>query len=307
MKVFLTGATGFIGKHLCQRLVEDGHEVVALIRSRTKAKALPSGVELIQGDLNIFSDLKLKLPECDTIIHLAGVVAGKNEKEYARINFEGVVSFIDCLERQSWKPRQFLFASSLAAGGPSLPNQPVSEDMEPHPIDAYGRAKLKSESYLQGASFLTTSFRPAIVLGMLDTASLTLYKMAKVGFAFRPSGPVQQVSFVDVEDLVDALVIMCEKPDPQNRHRVYYVSHPDQTDAVELLEEMGYALNRKVFFLPVPRPLLKSLSVTMSVLSQVIPFKNQLDEKQYRQINASAFLCSSKKLQRVELVSQKKT
>jgi len=298
MKIFLTGATGFIGKHLCHRLVEDGHQVIALIRSRHKAKALPSGIEFIQGDLKIFSDPELTLPECDTIIHLAGIVAGKNEQEYTRINFEEVVSFIDCLERQSWKPKQFLFASSLAAGGPSSPGLPISEDMKPGPIDAYGNAKLKSENYLKSASFPTTSFRPAIVLGALDTATLTLYKMAKYGIAFRPSGPVQQVSWIDVDDLVSALVALCEQPDSQNRHRVYFVSHPDHTDVVTLMEEMGTALDKNIFFLRVPRPLLKSLSVIMSMLSQVIPFKNQLDEKQYQQITASAFLCSSDKLQK---------
>ena len=297
MKIFVTGGTGFIGQHLCNRLVKDGHQVVALIRSPEKARSLPEGIEYNKGDLSLFSNPDLVLPECDTVVHLAAVVAGKNDAEYGKINHEAVVSFIECLERQTWTPKQFVFASSLAAGGPSLPDEPLTEEMEPAPIDSYGKAKIKAEWYLEGVSFPTTSFRPSIVLGPLDGATFTLYKMAKLGIGFRPTGPKQPVSFIDVMDLVDSIVKMCEQPDPQGEHRVYYVSYTEHTESVVLFEEMGKAFNKSVFLVPIPRPLLKTLSVVASAASQIIPFKNQLDAKQYRQITARAFLCSSDKLQ----------
>jgi len=297
VKILVTGGTGFIGQHLCKRLIDDGHQVVALIRSPEKANILPSSVKLLKGDLSIFSNPDLILPKCDTVVHLAAVVAGKNDAEYGKINHEAVVSFIECLERQTWTPKQFVFASSLAAGGPSLPNQPVTEDMDPAPIDSYGEAKLKAEQYLQGVSFPTTSFRPSIVLGPLDGATFTLYKMAKFGVGFRPMGPEQPVSFIDVDDLVDGIVKMCEQPDPEGKHRTYYVSFTEHTESIKLFEEMGKAFKKSVFLVPIPRMLLKTMSVVASAASQVIPFKNQLDEKQYRQITARAFLCSSDKLQ----------
>lgn len=298
MKILLTGATGFIGTHLCHQLVADGHQVIALVRSKEKAKTLPTNIEFIHGDLSIFSNKDLILPECDTVIHLAGVVAGKNEQEYADINYQSVVGLVDCIECQSWKPKQFVFASSLAAGGPSKPYKPITEAMEPRPIEAYGKAKLNSEKYLARASFPTTSFRPAIVLGAMDTATLTLYKMAKNRIGFRAAGTAQQVSFIDISDLVSAIIAMCEQPDANNGHRTYFVSHSDHTDSTTLFKEIGKALDRTVFMIPVPKPVLKGLSVFLSGLSQVIPFKNQLDEKQYRQVTAEAFLCSSDKLQR---------
>jgi len=298
VKIFLTGATGFIGQHLCNRLVEDGHQVIALIRSPEKAKSLPVGIEFIEGDLSIFSDPDLILPECDTVVHLAAVVAGKNDAEYGKINHEAVISFIECLQRQAWIPKQFVFASSLAAAGPSPIDTPLTEEMESNPIDLYGKAKLKSEAYLQNVSFPTTSFRPSIVLGPLDGATFTLYKMAKLGVGFRPTGPEQPVSFIYVMDLVDGIVKMCEHPDPEEKHRLYFVSYTEHTESVKLFEEMGNAFKKKVFLVPIPRPLLKTLSVVMSATSQIIPFKNQLDDKQFRQITAPAFLCSSEKLQR---------
>ena len=58
MKILLTGATGFIGNHLCHKLVERGHSIVALLRSANKRHLLPDGVDVLKGDLSIFSNEK---------------------------------------------------------------------------------------------------------------------------------------------------------------------------------------------------------------------------------------------------------
>ncbi|MBL4657009.1 MAG: hypothetical protein JKX73_03350 [Flavobacteriales bacterium] len=97
---------------------------------------------------------------------------------------------------------------------------------------------------------------------------------------------------------MDSIVKMCEQPEPQGKHRVYYVSFTEHTESVELFREMGKAFNKSVFLVPIPRMVLKTMSVVASATSQIIPFKNQLDEKQYKQITAPAFLCSSDKLQK---------
>src|ERR1700735_3857542 len=96
MRILVTGGTGFIGRHLCQRLVERGDHVVALVRSKRKASALPAQVETLEGD-----------------------VAAERPEEYEAINFTAVKDLVECVGRQAWKPARFLFASSLAAAGPS--------------------------------------------------------------------------------------------------------------------------------------------------------------------------------------------
>lgn len=79
MRFLVTGATGFIGTHLCHRLVADGHQVVALVRTPGKAHRLPAeGVEVLHGDLSLFQDGALELQPCDVVIHLAAVIAGKD-------------------------------------------------------------------------------------------------------------------------------------------------------------------------------------------------------------------------------------
>lgn len=149
MRIFMTGATGFIGKHLCRRLVAGGHTVFALVRNPGKTRGLPTeGMHYIEGDLAVFKDARLELPTCDVVIHLAGVVTAPNLETYEEINFVAVKDLVRCIERQRWKPRRFLFASSLAAGGPSLPGERKTETDPAAPIDAYGKAKWEAEKFL---------------------------------------------------------------------------------------------------------------------------------------------------------------
>lgn len=286
MKLLVTGATGFIGNHLVHRLVADGHTVVALVRDRVKARLLPGGVELLEGDLSLFEHPRTVLPAVDVVIHLAGVVAADDPGDYERYNFTAVKHLVACLDRQSWKPKRLLFASSLAAAGPSA--TPKTEADTCAPVEAYGRAKLDAERFLQHAPFPTTSFRPGVVFGHGDPATVTLFRMAKRRLGFSPAGVNPQLSFIDVDDLVEAIVAMLG--DSSREHRTYFVSHPASTDQRALWRALGTVVGRDVFVVPVPRPVLYGLAK--------LRVSKQLDEKQYRQIVAPGFVCSSQALSR---------
>jgi nucleoside-diphosphate-sugar epimerase len=296
MRFFVTGATGFIGRHLCQALVACGHEVVAMARSSAKTGVLPNGVEIHRGDLSSFAEPSLALPACDVVVHLAGVVAADALEDYEAINFRAVEDLLCCLGRQKWTPRRLLFASSLAAAGPSRPNQPWTERDPLSPIDAYGAAKARAEAVVAKAPFPTTSFRPPMVFGPEDPATLTLFRAARAGFGFRITGLPQQLSFVDVRDLVEALVLMAD--DPRTGSFVYYASHPRRTDVLELWRELGHAVGRKVRVLPVPRAALYAAMRVSTLGNGLFGYKNQLDRKQYQQMAAPAFVCSSEALRR---------
>jgi len=285
MKILVTGATGFIGNHLVHRLVRDGHSVVALVRDRVKASALPA-VEILEGDLALFENPRTVLPACDMVIHLAGVVAADRLSDYERYNFTAVKHLVACLDRQGWKPKRMLFASSLAAAGPST--APMAETDTCAPIEAYGKSKLDAERFLQHAPFPTTSFRPGVVFGHGDQATITLFKLANNRIGFRPAGVNPLLSFIDVDDLVDAIVAMLG--DTSKEHRTYFVSHPSSTDQRTLWRTLGTTLDRNIFVVPVPKTLLYGL--------MKLGVSKQLDEKQYKQIVAPGFVCSSSALSR---------
>jgi dihydroflavonol-4-reductase len=297
MQVLMTGATGFIGGHLCRRLVAEGHSVVALVRDPKRTAFLPqSGVEQVQGDLSIFERPDLLLPRSDVVIHLAGVITAKTADQYDQINCQAVKNLVHCLARQSWQPRRMLFASSLAASGPSVPGHRKTEADPCEPADAYGRAKLAAEIFLREAPFPITSFRPSVVFGPRDPAALTLFRMASRGFGFRVAGPPQQFTFIDVDDLVGAIVRLTE--DVTREHRTYFVGGAEDTDSISMWDVLSTVIGRQVRVVAVPRSLLYGVSVAGDALSKVFGFRNQLDKKQYDQLTAPAFTCSSDALSR---------
>ena len=293
MRVFVTGATGFIGQHLCRSLHEQGHTVIALVRSPDKAETLPPH-ERVQGSLELFKHSDTVLPEADVVVHLAGVVAADTLEQYAAINRDAVQDLVDCIGRQSWAPRRLIFASSLAAAGPSPADRPWTENDVLDPIDPYGQAKKEAEVLLRRAPFPTTSFRPPLVFGPGDPASLTLYQAAQRGVGVRVVGPPQRLSWVDVRDVVRAIHLMVD--DVRDGHRTYYTGSPQTTDLDGLWQALGRAVDTKVFVAPIPGPVLWTAMKFSTAAAALLGFRNQLDEKQYRQMRASGFVCSSQRL-----------
>lgn len=291
MKIFVTGATGFIGLHLCRRLIADGHEVHALVRTPRKRRQLPAEVQVLEGDLSVFQDETLELPEVDVFVHLAGVVAGSSPQHYWEVNYVAVKHVAACLERQRFSLRRMLFASSLAAAGPSA-RLPRRESDVDRPIDPYGRAKKQAELALAEASFPVTSFRPALVLGPGDPAFLTLFKLAKRGVGFRVARHRQRLSFVGVSDAVEAIVLMAQ--DSSRSDKTYFVAHPRAVTLEELWRGLGQACDRqRVAVLPVPKWALRVGVIFSARLSGWLGVTNQLDAKQYQQLTAPAWTCDS--------------
>lgn len=76
MKVFVTGSTGYIGVNLLHRLLQEGHEPVALARETSSVEYLPDGATVIRGDIRQPSTFQSTLRKCDAIVHLAAVYEG---------------------------------------------------------------------------------------------------------------------------------------------------------------------------------------------------------------------------------------
>ncbi len=297
-KIFLTGATGFIGQHLTRLLLQQGHEVTALLRTESKKNLLPPNVQFIKGDLSIFENPELQLPPFDIVIHLAGVVFAKTDAKYMHYNCTAVKHLVACLQRQNWpQPLQrFLFASSLAAAGPSGKTGVLTETQTPSPIEPYGKAKLAAEHFLDTINtFPISSFRPAIVLGVGDTNSLTLFKMAKSRLGISVNGKPQYLTFIDIDDLNQAILKMMLDEDTSVQHKKYFVAHPSRISNIELFNTLGKVMNRKVLMIPLPSPLLYASVHVATAFTSLLGIRNQLDKKQYLQLT-NHFVCSSNAL-----------
>jgi len=297
MKIFLTGGTGFIGRHLCHKLVNEGHEVVALVRNADKISVLPQqNVHVVQGDLSSFKKTDFTIPQCDLVIHLAGTITAQKSKQYHEYNYQAVIDLYNCLKRQSFIPKRILFASSLAASGPSTKELNLTEEQPAKPIEIYGVSKKLAEDFLLKESEIPiTIFRPPVVIGPLDTNLLNMYKIAKTGFGFVPSKK-QLLSFISVSDLINA--ISSFTADKTTEHKTYFVAHDSPTTVSEMWLKVGESVNKKLRLIPLPNPFLYLTVLANSVTTKLFNADRVFDKKYYQQLQADAWVCSSEKLKK---------
>lgn len=115
--IALTGATGFLGRHLLKLLLARGHFVKALVRNPTRLNDFShDNLLVLQGDLS--SDLVGWAKGADCIIHLAGLVKAKNWPTYKAVNVDGARQVAEAAEKANVK--RLILMSSMAARAPEL-------------------------------------------------------------------------------------------------------------------------------------------------------------------------------------------
>ena len=145
MTIFVTGATGFIGRNLVEGLFKKGgHTLLCLVRKSAKAKALERfGVTLIYGDVTRKTSLdKLLNYKVDAIFHTAGYVEDKNPALLHRVNVLGSENV--CRLALSLGVERLIYTSSVAviSGNPQVP---LTEDLPFKATNIYGESKIEAE------------------------------------------------------------------------------------------------------------------------------------------------------------------
>ena len=154
MKVGVTGANGFVGQHLIQRLDKAGHDVTALVRNKASmlGSTTCSIVEIPSLNSRVdIQDLVVILAELDVLIHLAGHVHKMNDADddasFHDVNVVGSERLFEAADTADVK--RFIFLSSVKAAGERSNNMPLTLENSPGPEDAYGRSKQDAEQALQ--------------------------------------------------------------------------------------------------------------------------------------------------------------
>ncbi|MCU0621490.1 MAG: NAD(P)H-binding protein, partial [Gemmatimonadales bacterium] len=163
MKALVTGATGFVGSHLVDRLLGAGDAVTALVRSPAKAAGLAQrGVTLVPGDLHDRDALARAARGQDVAYHVAALVGAVDEAEFLRANREGTANVVQALEAEAPAARLVL-VSSLAAAGPAPRGAPRGVEAPEAPVTMYGRSKLASEAVVRASGLGWVIARPPAV------------------------------------------------------------------------------------------------------------------------------------------------
>jgi len=148
VKTLVTGASGFIGKHLVRTLVERGRDVRCLVRKSSDTKYLEElGVEFFYGDLLKQGSLKNIAKDVNIVYHFAGEIYSNRSRDFYRVNFDGTRNLVEVCRPE--KIEKFVFLSSIAAVGPNRTHGILLNEQSPcKPIDPYGRSKLQAEQLL---------------------------------------------------------------------------------------------------------------------------------------------------------------
>ncbi len=158
MKYLVTGGAGFIGSHITERLLTDGHQVRILDNFSTgKRENIPvsDATSVIEGDVGDFDTVREWMEGIDIVYHEAAIASVPetvdNPLDSARTNYCGTLNVLEAA-RQA-RVRRIVFASSAAVYG-DLPGLPKTEDMPVRPLSPYAVDKLASEHACQVYSHL---------------------------------------------------------------------------------------------------------------------------------------------------------
>ncbi|SFM64239.1 Nucleoside-diphosphate-sugar epimerase [Ectothiorhodospira mobilis] len=280
-QILITGATGFIGTALAQRLDAEGMAVRGTVRHQAPKDA-PYPVIPV-GDLNGDTPWRAALQDVDTIVHLAARTFVPKAPEAAplsafrRVNVEATAA----LARQAARAgvRRFIYVSTIKVHGESTPpDRPFREQDPLSPADAYARSKAEAEAALRSIAretgLETVILRPPLVHGPGMGGNLArLRRWVQRGVPL-PLGAVtgNRRSLVGVDNLTD-LILRCVDH-PAAAHETFLVADGQDLSTADLLRAMGKAAGRPARLLPVPVPVLRA---TASLLGREEMARRVLD------------------------------
>ncbi len=303
MRTLVTGATGFIGSILVESLLdlkesrEKGPERIFCLMRRPAAgtwlENLP--VELVHGDLFADAALIPVLSEASHVIHLAGVTKARTEAEYFHSNAETTSHLLELCARHARKLERFVYVSSIAAAGPSLHGDPVTEDDPPRPMSIYGRSKLAGELACQERreELPITIIRPPVVYGPRDKDVYQYFKQVKMGLRLRLGRHERKVSMIHVHDLVAGIIIACEHPRAVGE--TYFITNSQSYDWHELGQAVADAMHRKTLSLTVPEAVAPVLAAVSELVAKITGKPALLNFDKISEMREYYWVCSGEK------------
>ena len=196
--VAVTGASGFIGRRLIERLGRDGFAVRVLVHNHTvEADIAPDQLTTVKGSMADAKSLAALIEGVDAVVHLAGLIKARRRRDFFEVNAKGVSRLIAAMGAGSGRSKVVLI-SSLAAREPGL--------------SSYAASKRCGEAVLLDIDdgLPWTVLRPPAVYGPGDRETLSLFRSVRRGIGAMVGGRDARFSLLHVDDLVDAVLVTLE-------------------------------------------------------------------------------------------------
>lgn len=238
--IAVTGGTGFVGSHLLDLALAEGHHIRALTRRPQPERP---GITWVEGALDRPDSLAALVRGTDAVLHIAGVINAADRAGFAAGNIDGTRNMIAAAREAGL--RRFVQVSSLAAREPDLSD--------------YGWSKAEADKVLMASDLDWTIVRPPAIFGPRDQEMLELFQLAKRHVVpLPPAGG--RMSVIAVGDLVRLLLML-----PASNALTRQIVEPDDGapdgwDHRDFARAIGAALDRSVLALPLSRPVLNAIA-----------------------------------------------
>lgn len=264
-RVLITGASGFVGRHLADAMIRTGYRVRRALRG--PAAAAPDSDDVVLGDFDGRTDWSAALAGVEVVVHAAAKVhvmdrgASQPPDAYRVANVDATRRLAESAARVG--VRRFVFLSSVSVHGDGLDGMPVSERSPLRPVGGYAESKAQAESVLaeidSSTGMQTIALRPPMVYGPGNPGNLLrLMELIRRGLPL-PFGAVDnRRSFVAVRNLVDAIVRACDTD--RRPGRAYVVADGDALSTPQLIRLLAEGMGRTPRLVSVPVPWLTRLA-----------------------------------------------
>lgn len=306
MRLLLTGATGFVGRNLLLAALNGDRysEVVVVVRDRAKLERqlASEGVDA-GGRLRVIPWTDTAPPDIDHAVHCAGVLFARDSDSYFRVNVTDTLRLLAPVRRDA----RVLVLSSQSAGGPTPQGREVRARRDPdEPITWYGASKLEMERRLRAERPETMIWRPPMILGPRDQATLPLFQMAAGLVRLKPGLHVKRYSWIGVTDLVDAILRALNGEDWECMDSLAACA-PDTITDLDLISAAAALSGARGITVPLPGPVLRMAasvidavpawraavpSLTRDRVKEITPRRWVLDGSEFRRrFGAGTFRC----------------
>ncbi len=265
MKILITGATGFIGRALCETLSDYGFNLRAAVRHNIDIR-LPINCKTVEiGDIGPQTDWQEALVGVDTVIHLAARVHVMNDSAsnplnaFRKVNIMGSERLAQMAAKAGVK--RFIFISSVKINGEGA-SWSYTEDDLPEPQDVYGISKMEAERVLSRIAaetgLQTVILRLPLVYGPGVKANFkSLIKLVGSGLPLPFKDINNRRSFIYLGNLVDAIITCVQHPKAAGE--TFLVSDGQDISTPDLIRMIASAMKKKAFLFSLHPGILKVL------------------------------------------------
>jgi nucleoside-diphosphate-sugar epimerase len=298
-RVLVTGANGFVGSHVVETLLTQGYQVRCLVRRTsdvTFIRHLP--VEWAYGDVARDEGLEAACAGVDAVCHFAGVTKARDRETYFRANAVGTRHLLAACEQAAPRLRRFVYASSLAAAGPSPDGCHIDESHPPRPLTYYGQSKLQGEWFCQewADRLPVVILRASVVYGPRERDIYFYFQMVSRGVKLLLGRGERRASLIFVQDLVSLTQRALE--DDRAVGETYFAAEGQDHDWQEMSDLIGAALGKRAVRVVLPEGLLPAIAAFAAFQARLTGQPALLNDQKLVELSQRYWVCSAEKARR---------